>query len=146
MDTGALQNGPVMDRGCTDIICCLVFVAFLVGMVGCAGYGSLYGDPGKLLTAWDADKNGCGYSKPTLEYPYLYFPTVDFAAAKKMSATLQGGKVESPLKSVGEILRFSTCVKQCPKGTTGEVVECREPKFMFDKNGKPKQTYKNCVY
>jgi choline transporter-like protein 2/4/5 len=77
-----------MDRSCTDIICCLVFVAFLVGMVGCAGYGSLYGDPNKLLVSWDADQNGCGWSPDTKDYKYLYFPTVNFQAAQKMAASL----------------------------------------------------------
>ena len=39
-----LKNGPVYNRGCTDILCCLIFLAFIVGMVGTSGYGFLYGD------------------------------------------------------------------------------------------------------
>lgn len=27
----ALKDGPIADRSCTDIICCLVFIAFWVG-------------------------------------------------------------------------------------------------------------------
>lgn len=50
-----LNQGPVMDRGCTDILCCLIFVAFLVVFVGVAGYGFTNGDPVRLLTTWDAD-------------------------------------------------------------------------------------------
>jgi len=50
-----LSAGPVMDRSCTDILCCLVFIVFIVGMVGCAGYGYKYGEPELLLTPWDYD-------------------------------------------------------------------------------------------
>ena len=39
-----LKNGPVYNRGCTDILCCLIFLAFIVGMIGTSGYGFLYGD------------------------------------------------------------------------------------------------------
>jgi len=58
-------------------------MAFLVGMVLAGGYGSLHGDPQKLLTTWDKDGRGCGFSTPTKDYPYLYFPTIDYKAAQK---------------------------------------------------------------
>lgn len=44
LPTKELENGPVIDRSCTDVLCCLIFVGFLVGWIGCAGYGILYGD------------------------------------------------------------------------------------------------------
>ena len=47
------MNGPVMDRSCTDIICCFLFLAFLVGMGGTGAYGYINGDPLLLLTTWD---------------------------------------------------------------------------------------------
>lgn len=52
-----LMNGPVMNRSCTDIICCFLFLAFLVGMGGTAAYGYFNGDPILLLTGWDYDGN-----------------------------------------------------------------------------------------
>lgn len=75
--TEDMANGPVADRSCTDILCCLIFLAFLTGMVGTAGYGLLYGDPYLLITTWDADENGCGYNETTKDYPFLYFPVID---------------------------------------------------------------------
>lgn len=77
-----LNNGPVNDRGCTDILCCLIFVAFIVVFVGVAGYGWSNGQPHLLLTTWDADGNGCGYSEATIDYPFLYFPALDINAVK----------------------------------------------------------------
>lgn len=44
-----------MNRGCTDIICCFLFLAFFVGMCGTAAYGFINGDPKLLLTGWDYD-------------------------------------------------------------------------------------------
>jgi choline transporter-like protein 2/4/5 len=71
----------VQDRGCTDILCCFVFLAFLVGMVATSFYGFLYGDPKLLLTAWDGLGRGCGYNASVADYPYLYFPTIDLESA-----------------------------------------------------------------
>lgn len=58
LDHDALQNGPVMKRSCTDIICCLLFIAFIIGMGGAAAYGYINGDPTLLLTTWDYDGKG----------------------------------------------------------------------------------------
>jgi len=59
-------------------LCCLIFIAFIVAFGGIAAYGFLNGDPYKLTTMWDYDGNGCGYSNETKEYPYLYFPAIDY--------------------------------------------------------------------
>lgn len=66
-----------MDRSCTDILCCLIFIVFVVVLVGVAGFAFTNGDPYRLVTTWDYDKNGCGYSPATIDYPYLYFPKID---------------------------------------------------------------------
>ena len=44
-----------MKRSCTDVICCLIFLMFIVGMVGTAIYGFMNGQPKLLLTSWDYD-------------------------------------------------------------------------------------------
>jgi len=116
-------------------------MAFLVGMVLAGGYGNQYGDPPKLLTAWDKDGRGCGYSPATKDYPYLYFPTIDFEAAKKAA---QASSSSAAVGTVSDILQFSTCVKSCPKGTDNEVVQCLPPSFMTSTNGK--KYYKDCVF
>jgi len=112
------------------MICCLVFLAFLVGWIGCAGYGILYGDAMLLVTPWDADGNGCGYSKATKEYPYMYFPTISMSSAQKLSTDPSIGAATAALK-------FGTCVKKCPLATG--TVECYPPTFMNDKT-----KYKDC--
>jgi hypothetical protein len=56
IDGDALSNGPVMNRSCTDPICCLIFVAFITGMAATAAYGFNKGNPKLLVTGWDADR------------------------------------------------------------------------------------------
>ena len=121
LPTDKMGNGPVQDRSCTDILCCLVFVAFIVGMVGTSGYGFLYGKPELLLTAWDADGNGCGYNATTKDYPYLYFPSIDLESLKNATN-------DPSMESVTEVLRYSMCVKECPKGIEEETINCKMPK------------------
>ena len=83
------------------------------------------------MTAWDADGNGCGYTERTKDYPYLYFPTIDFKAAQGATG----------LSALTEILKFSVCVKNCPDGEPESIVDCYKPSFMI---GSP--YYSNCTF
>ena len=55
------KSGMMMDRICTDVICCFLFVVFIVGMIGISGYALAMGDPTKMLTPFDSDGNRCGF-------------------------------------------------------------------------------------
>lgn len=61
-EKGTYKGGPVMERGCTDIPCCCIFIAFIAALVGASAYGYKNGDPYKLLIGWDSnalvDDNG----------------------------------------------------------------------------------------
>jgi hypothetical protein len=75
----------VMERSCTDIICCLVFTVFFVGMLGISAMAYTTGDPMKIMTPFDSDGNQCGLmdqiksnsteNKPRdfSEYQFKYF-------------------------------------------------------------------------
>jgi len=114
------------------LLCCLIFVGFIVGWIGAAGYGILYGDVQLLITPWDADGNGCGYSKLTKDYPYLYFSTISMSSAQKLST-------DPSISDATAALKYGTCVKECPKATGP--VECFPPTFM-----KNKDKYSKCQY
>ena len=81
MPRDELKNGPIMNRGCTDVLCCLFFLAFMGGMGAVHFYGVQNGDPYLLLTTWDYDGNGCGYNETTKSYPFLYYPAIDINIA-----------------------------------------------------------------
>jgi len=39
------KNGPISNRNCTDIFCCLAFFIGILGFVGATIYGIKKGDP-----------------------------------------------------------------------------------------------------
>lgn len=50
-----LRQGPVSDRSCTDIICCLGFVAFIVLAVAVNVQSFAKGDVSKVARPYDVD-------------------------------------------------------------------------------------------
>lgn len=118
------EAGMVMDRSCTDILCCLVFTAFIVGMLGCSGMGYTQGDPMKIFTPFDSDGNQCGlenqnFSNSTLidatglnadrnftDYKYKYF--TGLLEGLKDAASDGADAIENPA------LFNAVCVKECP--------------------------------
>ena len=102
-------------------------------MVFVAGTGFINGDPMLLLTTWDYDGNGCGYSPKTKDYPYLYFPSIDYNAVSKLDASVT---------SLNQVLKYSTCVKKCPSGVEGQPVECYPTTFMTQNP----DYYQNCIF
>lgn len=54
------EKGITKDRSCTDILFCLIFVAFIAGMVALSIVGFKRGDPLKLLHPFDTDGYACG--------------------------------------------------------------------------------------
>lgn len=95
-------------------------------MCGVSVYGFLNGNPVLLLTTWDADGNGCGYNKTTINYPYLYFVAPDVT---KLNLT-------DPLQAFS----YSVCVSECPTNSSNPT-KCVEPSF-FNNSIK----FENCSY
>ena len=48
------------NRSCTDVLCCVIFVIFLIVVVIICGYGFVMGDPVRIMTPFDSDGNHCG--------------------------------------------------------------------------------------
>ena len=94
-----VHRGPVKDRSCTDVLCLLVFIAFLVGW-GIVGYfgttlhlvlmmtsffffsyiflssfltGFVLGDPQRLVHPTDSQGRICGVDEKLKDKPYLHF-------------------------------------------------------------------------
>ena len=56
-------------RRCTDVLCCLIFLAFVVGMGFETVYGYVNGNPDKLVAPIDGNGNICGYTEGYEDYP-----------------------------------------------------------------------------
>jgi choline transporter-like protein 2/4/5 len=99
-----LNNGTIENRGCTDILFCLLFIIFIGGCVVIASFGFSKGNPNLVLYPYDEDGVQCGISKG-LKYPYLYFyDTVENIESFDTSGIAQG-----------------VCVSNCPKNYTGKL-------------------------
>ncbi|XP_067951394.1 choline transporter-like protein 2 isoform X2 [Watersipora subatra] len=94
-------NGPIKKRGCTDVICCILFVICIAGMVVVGVLAYQNGDPKLLLYPSDSNGSLCGYGD-YLDRPNLFFfDLVD--CAKVGPAIVTNG---CPTKQI--------CVTSCP--------------------------------
>lgn len=92
-------KGPVTNRSCTDVICCIIFIIFILGFVVVSYFAFSRGDYKLLLYPMDTQKQLCGYGdlkdKPNL----LFF---DITRCATPAIFLMG----CPTTQV--------CVKDCP--------------------------------
>ncbi|XP_071963888.1 choline transporter-like protein 2 [Antedon mediterranea] len=66
-------TGPISNRGCTDVICCLIFVLFVAGLGVIGGIGFKRGNAQTLIYQTDYLNQVCGISKAVADKPYLFF-------------------------------------------------------------------------
>jgi len=69
-----METGYNKNRGCTDILCLIIFLSFLGSLVGCSIYGASQGD-GKMAAPYDRHNEFCGYGDRE-DYPNLYWPSL----------------------------------------------------------------------
>ena len=136
-----LKAGPIKKRSITDCLCCLVFIAGIVGFCAASAYGWQEGEPALLLLGWDSDRNGCGYSEATKDYKYLYWPeppSLDLLEAIK----------ELSVSKALEMLNYGVCVKTCPSADKATAVDCKQTAYIA--NDQYTSTgggnYDGCVY
>lgn len=55
-----IKTGMVEKRGCTDLICTIAFVAFLIMMINFSVYGYRVGNVRKLMAPIDRHDHFCG--------------------------------------------------------------------------------------
>jgi len=64
-----LANGPCEKRGCTDVLCCILFIAHLVLYVLVSFAGAADGNPLKLIAPRDSYGMYCGIESQWAGYP-----------------------------------------------------------------------------
>jgi hypothetical protein len=104
-DGSTIQDGIVKERGCTDILCLLVFIAFISSMGYLTFLGSTTGDVKRILAPLDGDFKFCGDDPGFEDYP-------------KMIIT----SFEANLPT--EIFKTGVCVKECP-ATKEDSIDCK---------------------
>ena len=66
-------KGPIENRSCTDVICCLVFLVFILGLVAVSVLGFVWGNPSRLLYPTDSSGLICGYDEAVKDRPVLVY-------------------------------------------------------------------------
>ena len=92
-------SGPIKNRSCTDILCLLLFLAFLGGWGFVAFFGIQNGDIGKVLKPTDSNGQICGEG-PMKDRPYLLF----YDLTKCMNPAVLSLGCPTP----------QVCVEKCP--------------------------------
>jgi hypothetical protein len=112
-----ITDGLKMDRGCTDILCLIIWFAFLGFMGYLTYYGFHNGNINKLLAPINGDGVLCGEASQFKQFKYLYL--TDFR-----------------VENIDQIFKTGICVNECPSSTkdkllcedTKDVVDCDDPK------------------
>ncbi|XP_033634206.1 choline transporter-like protein 4 [Asterias rubens] len=97
-------KGPIHKRSCTDVICCVIFLAFLAGIGVVAYFAFSYGNPDTLLYPSDYQGQLCGVSDTVQTKPYAFY----FDLLSCLSSTVLIS-LSCPTPQV--------CVKSCPNTT-----------------------------
>ena len=121
-DNKIKQKGIKMkDRHCTDMLFCLFFVVWIVGIFVISVYGIMQGDPYKIATPFDSDGNQCGMPNQTMTIDpndSTKNLTRDFTDYKYKSFTALHSAT-----SGSSDMYHAVCVKECPKDA-GDKMDC----------------------
>uniref|UniRef100_A0A914XSY3 Choline transporter-like protein n=1 Tax=Plectus sambesii TaxID=2011161 RepID=A0A914XSY3_9BILA len=91
-------------RSCTDVICCFLFLVFIIGWAVVAGMAFYYGNPERLVNPSDSQGRTCGVKRPGAydlsTKPYLYY--FDLTKCVSYATVFEG------------CLTPQVCVERCP--------------------------------
>ena len=123
-DADGFKNGPIGDenRKCRDVLCCIIFFAFLIACVFVGLYSYDKGDPNIILYPYDDDGRQCG-REDYKDYKYIYF----YEAKENVKSIKLGGVLNA------------FCVKDCiktkiPEGQTYMTFDCKTTSKKTDCN------------
>lgn len=98
-------NGPIRNRSCTDIICCILFMAVILGYMAVGALAWLYGDPRHVLFPKNSTGWFCGTDTNKDKPNLFYFNILKCATSLNVLATAMDG-FQCPTRQI--------CVKECP--------------------------------
>ncbi|KAM8952767.1 choline transporter-like protein 4 [Pelodytes ibericus] len=98
-------KGPIKSRSCTDIICCALFMAFILGYIAVGILAWLYGDPRQVIYPRNSTGMYCGIG-PNEGKPYvLYYNLLKCITGQNILVSAMNG-LQCPTTQV--------CVAECP--------------------------------
>ncbi|XP_058029069.1 choline transporter-like protein 2 isoform X2 [Ahaetulla prasina] len=95
-------KGPIYDRGCTDIICCILLLVAIGGYIAVGIVAWTQGDPRKVIYPTDSRGQFCGQKgTPNEQKPYLFYFNI-----MKCASPLVLLEFQCPTTQI--------CVNKCP--------------------------------
>lgn len=98
----------VRERGCTDILCCLLLFLMIITMVSIAVFSLINGDINYIIYPHDYLSQFCGYSSGVEHLPKGYFPQLDKDIKEFLPLLLS-----SPY-AIASFRPYTLCVESCP--------------------------------
>ncbi|XP_058589366.1 choline transporter-like protein 4 isoform X2 [Neofelis nebulosa] len=99
-------RGPIKNRSCTDIVCCILFLLFILGYIVVGIVAWVYGDPRQVLYPRNSTGAYCGVGA-NKDKPYLlYFNIFSCVLATNIITVAENG-LQCPTPQV--------CVSSCPE-------------------------------
>ncbi|XP_065068597.1 choline transporter-like protein 4 isoform X2 [Rhopilema esculentum] len=108
-------NGPIKNRGCTDIICCILFVLYIVGMVIVGALAFVWGDPMKLINPTDSKGRVCGKDAAVASKPYLFYFDLTECVPSGFDAS-------TAVATITNCPTYTVCVSKCPEKNTAALL------------------------
>ncbi|OCT66191.1 hypothetical protein XELAEV_18042448mg [Xenopus laevis] len=98
-------KGPIKKRSCTDIICCVLFMVFLLGYMVVGILAWLYGDPRQVIYPRNSTGMYCGIGENQGKPNVLYYDLLKCVTGTNILAAAMNG-LQCPTTQV--------CVEKCP--------------------------------
>ncbi|XP_069863404.1 choline transporter-like protein 5 isoform X2 [Dipodomys merriami] len=96
-------QGPTANRRCTDVLCCIIFVVFIIGYIVLGLVAWVHGDPRRVAYPTDSQGHFCGQKgTPNEKKPILFYFNLFRCASPAIMVNLQ-----CPTTQV--------CVSKCPE-------------------------------
>nr|KAF6508113.1 solute carrier family 44 member 5 [Rousettus aegyptiacus] len=96
-------KGPVANRNCTDILCCIIFMLFIIGYILLGLIAWVHGDPRKVVFPTDSEGHFCGQKgTPTENKSILFYFNLFSCTSPSVMVNLQ-----CPTTQI--------CVSKCPE-------------------------------
>uniref|UniRef100_A0A8C6TPI5 Choline transporter-like protein n=1 Tax=Neogobius melanostomus TaxID=47308 RepID=A0A8C6TPI5_9GOBI len=128
-------KGPLQNRGCTDIVCCILFIVAILAYFAVGILAWSQGDPRKVIYPTDSRGQFCGHAGTPLEKkPYLFYFNIMKCASPMVLLEFQCPTTQMCVETCPD--KFMTLVKAhysqkdfdyyknfCKEGVTNKMVK-----------------------
>uniref|UniRef100_A0A8C6TVU1 Choline transporter-like protein n=1 Tax=Neogobius melanostomus TaxID=47308 RepID=A0A8C6TVU1_9GOBI len=131
-------KGPLQNRGCTDIVCCILFIVAILAYFAVGILAWSQGDPRKVIYPTDSRGQFCGHAGTPLEKkPYLFYFNIMKCASPMVLLEFQCPTTQMCVETCPD--KFMTLVKAhysqkdfdyyknfCKEGVTNKMVSVKQ--------------------